>query len=73
MTKYIIYAEDDKRPGKQVQIRKAKREYEALDFVTDMKNLAKYGCMTLVMDADGKEFVWDEETRSWLPSGVGGD
>lgn len=73
MTKYIIYAEDDKRPGKQVQIRKAKREYEALDFVTDMKNLAKYGCMTLVMDADGKEFVWDEETRSWRPSGVGGN
>lgn len=73
MTKYIIYAEDDKRPGKQVQIRKAKREYEALDFVTDMKNLAKYGCMTLVMDSDGKEFVWDEETRSWRPSGVGGN
>ena len=67
MTKYIIYAEDDERPGKQNVVKKIKNnEYEALSFVSDMKNLSRYGCLTLVKktDEDG-EFTWNAQNSVW--------
>ena len=68
MTKYIIYAEDDERPGKQNVVKKIKNnEYEAINFIGDMKNLSRYGCLTLVKKADDDgEFVWDAQNSVWL-------
>lgn len=68
MTKYIIYAEDEERPGKQNIVKKIKsNEYEALGFISDMKNLSRYGCLTLTKktDDDGS-FVWDAQNSVWL-------
>ena len=68
MTKYIIYADDEERPGKQNVVKKIKsNEYEALGFINDMKNLSRYGCLTLVKktDEDG-EFTWDAQNSVWL-------
>ena len=67
MTKYIIYADDIDHPGEQIQVKKLKREYEAIDFIGDAKNLSRYGCMTLVMDAgDDGRFEWNPGLGSWL-------
>ena len=65
MIKYIVYARDDS--NRQYTVKKIKREYEALDFITDMKNLGRYGCMDLVKetDSDGR-FLWDSEISSWV-------
>ncbi len=66
MTKYIIYAEDDNHPGKQAQIRKTKREYEAIDFIGDVRNLQRYGCMSVVKTTDeGDKFTWNADTSVW--------
>ena len=66
MTKYIIYAEDDNRPGKLSVVRKIKNnEFEALNFINDMKNLCRYGCMTVVRDTDGIQAVWNAQTNTW--------
>lgn len=61
MTKYFVYADGEKKP-----IKKFKRENEAILFASDYKNLANYGCMSIVMetDSDGK-YVWDHEAGSW--------
>ncbi len=61
MTKYLIYADGEKKP-----IRKCKHENEAIMFASDYKNLADYGCMSIVMDtdADGK-YIWDPEAGAW--------
>lgn len=63
MTKYFVYADGEKKP-----IKKCKRENEAIMFASDYKNLANYGCMSVVMetDSDGK-YVWDHEAGSWEP------
>lgn len=61
MTKYLIYADGEKKP-----IRKFKRENEAIMFASDFKNLADYGCMSVVMDTDSDgKFVWDHEAGAW--------
>lgn len=61
MTKYLIYADGEKKP-----IRKFKRENEAIMFASDFKNLADYGCMSVVMDTDSNgKFVWDHEAGCW--------
>lgn len=66
MTKYIVYAEDENSPGKLIQVKKMKREYEALNFVGDIRNLQKYGCMSMIMiDDDGKKHSWNNETSVW--------
>ena len=66
MTKYIVYAEDDNNPGKQIQIRKMKREYEAIDFVGDIRNLQRYGCMSIIqVTDDGEKYAWNNETSVW--------
>ncbi len=68
MTKYIIYAEDDERPGKQNVVKKIKNnEYEALSFISDVKNLCRYGCLTVVKktDEDG-DFTWDQQMETWV-------
>ena len=68
MTKYMIYAEDENDPGKQIQIKKTKREYEALDFIGDFKNLQRYGCMAAIKTSDdGGRFRWNAETSIWEP------
>lgn len=68
MTKYIIYAEDDYNPGEQVQVKKTKRENEAIDFIGDFKNLQRYGCMSIVRTADdGTRARWNGETAVWEP------
>lgn len=67
MTKYIVYAEDENNPGKRAKVCKIKREYEALDFIGDVKNLSKYGCMTLIMETDDDgRYVWDNEGSAWI-------
>lgn len=66
MTKYIVYAEDDNNPGKQTQVKKMKREYEAIDFIDDIRNLQRYGCMTVVKVTDeGERFMWNVELSAW--------
>ena len=60
MTKYIVYAELQEKP-----IRKFKREYDAVDFVTDFRNLADYGCMTLIMESDSGKYIWDRDLGDW--------
>lgn len=68
MTKYIVYAEDEERPGKQNVVKKIKNnEYEALGFVSDMKNLSRYGCLTLVKKTDCEgDFAWDNQINAWV-------
>lgn len=68
MTKYIIYAEDDEHPGEKNVVKKIKsNEYEALTFVGDVKNLAKYGYLTLIKKTDEKgDFTWDAQAGSWV-------
>lgn len=66
MTKYIIYAEDENNPGKQTQIKKMKREYEAINFVGDFRNLQRYGCMSVLrITDDGARYRWDNEASVW--------
>lgn len=69
MVKYIIYAEDDDNPGSQIVVKKIKNsEFEALGFISDMKNLSIYGCMTVVKQTDDKgEFVWIPQDLRWEP------
>ena len=65
MTKYLIYAEDEKKP-----VRKMKRDYEAIDFSEDVRNLQRYGCMSVVkVVADGGRYVWNSETSVWEKAG----
>lgn len=45
MIKYEVYADGENRP-----IKKLKREYDAINFVNDVRNLARYGCLTLVKE-----------------------
>ena len=68
MTKYIVYAEDEERPGKQNVVKKIKsNEYEALSFVNDLKNLSRYGCLTLVKKTDDEgDFTWDNQGNAWV-------
>ena len=47
MTRYEIYADGDNRP-----VKKAKRENDAIAFVTDIRNLSRYGCLTLIKELD---------------------
>ena len=64
MTKYEVYAEGDNRP-----IKKTRREYEAIGFACDLRNLARYGCLTLIREADdGSVSVWDNLDGTWKPS-----
>lgn len=68
MTKYIIYAEDDEHPGKQNVVKKIKNnEYEALSFISDMRNLSRYGYLTIVKKTDDEgDFVWDSQINAWV-------
>lgn len=61
MTKYFVLCENEKKP-----LKKFKREYEAIAFASDFRNLSEHGCMTVVMDtdADGR-FVWDHDAGAW--------
>lgn len=62
MTKYFIYGEGNKKP-----IRKTKHENDALLFVSDFKNLQKYGCMTVVREDEyGARQAWDDDTKAWI-------
>lgn len=61
MTKYLIYADGERKP-----IRKFKREYEAIEFASDFRNLADYGCMTVVRHQDdGSEDSWNMQNATW--------
>ena len=62
MEKYLIYGEGSKKP-----IRKTKHENEAFMFISDFKNLQKYGCMTIVREEenDGRQ-TWDSELMAWI-------
>jgi len=63
MTKFEIYADGDNRP-----VKKLKREYEAINFVSDMRNLARYGCLTLVRSSDEEDpMIWDPQSNLWKP------
>lgn len=64
MTKYEVYADGENRP-----IKKLKHEYEAINFINDVRNLARYGCLTLVKESGGDEptSVWDNQTNTWKP------
>ena len=64
MTKYVIYADGDNRP-----VKKLKRENEAINFITDMRNLAAYGYLTLVRESDSEDdAVWDNLAGAWRPA-----
>lgn len=65
MVRYLIYADDDDHPGKQIVVRKTKHEYDALNFVSDVKNLSRYGCMTLIKQDDEGSYIWSNENDTW--------
>lgn len=61
MTKYVIYADGDNRP-----VKKFKRQNEAISFVSDVRNLATFGYLTLVKEQDDAEdCVWDNLACEW--------
>ncbi len=60
MIKYEVYADGNNRP-----VKKLKREYEAINFINDVRNLAKYGCMTLVKESDDSAYIWDSQNNVW--------
>lgn len=60
MTKYLVFAEGQKKP-----VRKFKNEYDAISFISDVRRLSEYGCMSLKMETDGASFVWDEALSDW--------
>ena len=64
MVKYLIYGENSKKP-----IRKTKHENDAMNFITDFKNLQQYGCMTVYCEDDmGQIMQYNAETRAWEAS-----
>ena len=65
MIRYYIYAEDDNHPGKQIMVKKTKHEYDAINFVNEVKNLSLYGCMTLVKQDDDGKYTWSNEDSMW--------
>ena len=70
MTKYIVYAIDEDKPvidgAAYKPVKKFKREYDALGFIGDVKNLSRYGCMILAKDTDEDgSYTWNEETHIW--------
>ena len=65
MVRYVIYADDDNHPGKQIVVKKTKHEYDAINFVNDVKNLSRYGCMTLVRQGDEGSYTWSNENDTW--------
>ena len=64
MTKYMILADDP--DGHPVIIRKFKNENDAIIFVSDMKNLSRYGCMSIRRrQEDGSCYIWHSDTKVW--------
>lgn len=63
MTKFVVYSDGDNRP-----VKKCKRERDGISFVTDIRNLAAYGYLTLVKESDaGAPCVYDTLTNTWRP------
>lgn len=61
MVKYYIFGEGTKKP-----IQRKKHESDAFVFVSDIKNLQRYGCMTIVReDDDGRSYHWNADTSIW--------
>ena len=62
MSKFLIYGEGLGKP-----IRKTKHENDAIMFVSDIKNLQQYGCMTVICEDDnGKRLQYDPEMKAWI-------
>lgn len=70
MTKYIVYVEDEDHPVMDgtayKKLKKFNREYDAVNFVEDVRNLAKYGCMRIIKttDEDG-DYIWNPMGDTW--------
>lgn len=64
MTKYIVYVSDENNRAKQ--LKKIKHEREAVSFINDFGNLADYGCMTLVKVTDDGEYLYDNDSGTWI-------
>lgn len=60
MIKYEVYADGDNRP-----VKKLKREREAIAFIGDVRNLARFGCLTLVRESDNETSIWDAQQGVW--------
>ncbi len=61
MTRYFVYAETERKP-----VRKFKHEYEAMNFISDFKNLQQYGCMRLIKEADDDgRCLWNPDESAW--------
>lgn len=61
--KFFVFSEND---GDEA-VKTLKRENEALEFVSNVKNLHTYGCMRLEMrDEKGAKFKWDDFTEEWV-------
>ena len=61
MCRFLIYPENMGKP-----IRKTKHENDAMLFVSDFKNLQKYGCMSIIReDDDGHRLQWNAEDKAW--------
>ena len=60
----MILADDP--DGRPVVIKKVKNENDGIVFVTDMKNLSRYGCMSILRrHDDGSCYVWHSDTGVW--------
>lgn len=61
MVKYYIYGEGTKKP-----IQRKKHETDAFVFVSDIKNLQRFGCMSIVREDDsGHRQRWNDDTDIW--------
>ena len=65
MNKYMIFVEDEYEPGVQRQLKKVKREREAVDFISDPRNLKMFGCMQAVCESDKGRQVYNPDTGEW--------
>lgn len=70
--KYEVFKEKDYgevygKPGYE-RVSSFRGEKEAMDFVSDLNNIRRYGEMLLEKrDSDGSRYFWDASERTWCP------
>lgn len=62
MCRFYVYPESMGKP-----IYKTKHENEAMLFVSDFKNLQRYGCMSIIReDTEGSRCQWNADDKAWI-------
>ena len=60
MIKFLVFADGDKKP-----LKKFKHESEAFSFVKDIRNLQRYGCLSVERITDDDRCTWNRESAVW--------